>query len=171
MTRWVNHGWWTLVLLGCGCAMHQRIPALPDSANVVREQLIIHSNFDLPRRHRLLDELTAQRVDLSALLNLPMSDEPIHVYLFESMPSYQAYIREFHPHFPDRRAFFVESDTKLSLVARASRNGGDSIANEWCTPVGRLGPVAYRVSHARCAARPGGCPAVIVHQNMGKCLG
>jgi hypothetical protein len=50
-------------LLFSGCALAPKLPDLPRDANLIRGQLQIHSDFELPQRHRLLDELTAQRSD------------------------------------------------------------------------------------------------------------
>ncbi|MBN1908973.1 MAG: DUF1570 domain-containing protein [Pirellulales bacterium] len=99
---------------------------LPDAHSVVREQLVIHSDFPLPAHHRLLDELVALRVDLSQKLLLPISDEPIHVYLFDDAKQFQAFMRTRHPTFADRRAFFAESDTRLEVYAQ----WGDRVAED-----------------------------------------
>ena len=57
---------------------------LPERNTLVRDQLVIHGDFPLAAHHRLFEELTAQRADLCRRLALPCSDEPIHVYLFET---------------------------------------------------------------------------------------
>lgn len=115
-----------LLLLASGCAVWPRPSNLPTRGSVVRDQLVIYSDFDLPRHHRLLDELAAQRGDLTTRLNLPVSDEPIHVYLFDTPQRYQAYIKKHYPEFPERRAFFVESDSRLAVYAQ----WGDRIAED-----------------------------------------
>ena len=84
--------------------------ALPDRQTLVREQLVIHSDFPLATQHRLIEELTARRFDLSRALALPVSNEPVHVY----------------PGFPRRRAFFVETDTRLIVYA----HWGDRVAED-----------------------------------------
>src|SRR5262245_49876186 len=71
-----------LLLAFAGCRSLPPSPALPEQSSVVRDQLVINSDFGLPKQHRLLDELAAQRLDLSQRLQLPPTDEPIHVYLF-----------------------------------------------------------------------------------------
>ena len=98
----------------------------PGTSSFVREQLIFHSDFDLPRQHRLLDEVTALRGDLSALLGMPAGDEPIHVYLFESSDTYTDFALKYFPHTPPRRAFFLETDTRLNVYAQ----WGDSVAED-----------------------------------------
>jgi hypothetical protein len=113
----------------CGCATfdaQSSAPALPDRHGVVLDQLIVHSNFELPGQHRLLQELNAQRADLSSKLALPISDEPIHVYLFADAERFGQFMNRRFPHFPDRRAFFVETDTRLTVYAQ----WGDRVAED-----------------------------------------
>ena len=71
------------VLAAAGCAtIAKNPPTLPERYRVVREQLIVHSDFPLATRHRLIEELIARRYDLSEQLGLPLSNEPIHIYVF-----------------------------------------------------------------------------------------
>jgi hypothetical protein len=100
-----------------GCMFAKGNVSLPTAGTVVHDQLVVHSDFDM--RHRpLLDELAAQRKQLSKRLNLPVSKEPIHVYLFDSPSEYRAYIDRHYPGFPERRAFFVEDGSNLAVYAQ-----------------------------------------------------
>jgi hypothetical protein len=120
--------WLLIVLLSSGCAtglLKSRL-TLPNQNTLVRDQLVIHSDFPLAAKHRLLEELTAQRDDLCRRLALPHSDEPIQVYLFDTSERFEAFMRLHHPEFPDRRAFFVETDTRLSVYAQ----WGDRMAED-----------------------------------------
>jgi hypothetical protein len=101
-------------------------PSLPIRHSSVRQQLVFYSDFPLAKNHRLVDELTAQREQLSEKLALPTTDEPIHVFLFRSPESFDDFIRRHHPDFPSRRAFFVESDTQLAVFA----HWGDRVAED-----------------------------------------
>lgn len=104
--------------------------ALPARNAVVFDQLVIHSNFHLPHNHRLLNDLRVQRGDVLAKLNLPASDEPIHVYLFESEDRFSDFLEEYHPEFPARRAFFVESDTRLAVYAQWGERVAEDLRHE-----------------------------------------
>lgn len=106
-----------IVVAGCATAIHDRKAVLPGEDRIVRDQLIVHTDFRLPRRHRLLDELTDLKKSIAYRLDLPTSDEPINVYLFEDADSYYRYMAEHHPEFPSRRAFFLKSDTTLEVYA------------------------------------------------------
>src|SRR6188474_407 len=108
--RWM--AWLSLALaLGCATAETREPVELPTINSVVRDQLVIYSDFRLPQHHRLIDELVAQRRDVADRLQLPVSDEPIHIFLFEDPSRYQDYVGRNYPQLRDRRAFFVESDT------------------------------------------------------------
>jgi hypothetical protein len=102
------------------------VPTLPEELSVVRDQLVVYSDFKLATRHRLVEELVALRGDISQKLDVPVSDEPIHIYLFDKAETYQKYIDEHFPGLPDRRAFFVESDTRLTVYAQ----WGDRVAED-----------------------------------------
>ena len=115
------------MLLATGCALPWTTRLiLPARYNVAREQLVIHSDFALPPNHRLLEDLTARRYDLQEQLGLPFSDEPVHVYLFESPQEFRRFLSLYHPDFPQRRAFFLETDTRLQVYAQ----WGDRVAED-----------------------------------------
>lgn len=90
---------------------------LPDRSEVTAGQLVIHADFPVAGQHRLVRELDGLRVDVSQELGLPVSDEPVHLYLFENTERYDAFVARRFPSFPARRAFFVETDTTLSVFA------------------------------------------------------
>jgi hypothetical protein len=114
-----------ILAAGCVQPLSSRL-TLPDAHTLVRDQLVFHSQFPLPAHHRLLEELAARRVDLSQSLMLPVSDEPIHVYVFQTAGEFEAFMRLHHPGFPQRRAFFLETDTRLEVYAQ----WGDRVAED-----------------------------------------
>lgn len=110
-----------------GCARMLTAPsALPERRVLMREPLVIHSDFEVPPHHRLLEELQAQQDELLTKLGLPSSDEPIHVYLFPTARRYNEFMQNRYPEFPSRRAFFVETDTRLAVFA----HWGDRVAED-----------------------------------------
>jgi hypothetical protein len=125
-----------LLLGACGCAHLAHAPGwnaaslprsaplpwatageLPSRAEIIAGQLVIHSDFPLAEQHRIVRELESLRADVSQQLGLPISDEPVHLYLFETKERYEAFAARHFPAFPARRAFFVETDTTLSVFA------------------------------------------------------
>lgn len=121
--EWILIG---LELLLAGGCVSARSAKLPQQNALLREQLIIHSDFGIAHHHRLVDELVARREDLVNLLKLPASDEPIHCFLFDSAAAYQDFVTGHYPGLPHRRALFVETDTRLTVYAY----WGDHVAED-----------------------------------------
>ncbi len=120
---------WLLLILCClagGCTQFRAAPALPQRSSMTLDQLVVHSDAPLPKHHRLLDDLRSQRARLSTTLGLAVSDEPIHVYLFPDAEDLDAYMHVYFPNLPQRRAFFVETDTRLTVYAY----WGDRVAED-----------------------------------------
>ncbi|MEX0586507.1 MAG: hypothetical protein WD176_07685 [Pirellulales bacterium] len=119
-----------IVALTCavifGCESVKSVPTLPARNSVVLDQLVVYTDFRLPKQHRLLEELTALRFEVSRKLDLPTSDEPIQVYLFETPEEFRSFFQRYYPAFPSRRAFFVETDTRLTVYAY----WGDRVAED-----------------------------------------
>ena len=126
---WLVLPWMLLIaaigLGGCSMAV-STVWEPPGKHWLVREQLVIHSDFTMPVQHRLLEDLTARRFDLSRALGVPVSNEPIHIYLFDDADQFDQFIGQRYPDFPQRRAFFVETDTRLVVYA----HWGDRVAED-----------------------------------------
>lgn len=105
-------------------------PELPVEHLLVRDQLVIYSDEALPRQHRMFEELAALRQDLVAQLELPLSDEPIHVHLFDSADRFQRFLRLRYPGVPSRRAIFVETDTRLAVYAHWGEYVAEDLRHE-----------------------------------------
>ena len=116
-----------LLLAGLGCsALPTRPLSLPSRYTIVREPLVVYGDFPVDAHHRLLDELILLRADVSRVLGLPGSSERVHVYLFESTDRFKRFMRVYHPEMPARRAFFLETDTRLLVYAQ----WGDRVAED-----------------------------------------
>ena len=100
-----------------GAGRWSQAAGLPNSTELQAGQLVIHADFPIAGQHRLVRELEGMRVEVSQELGLPISDEPVHLYLFENPERYEAFVAARFPTFPARRAFFVETDTTLSVFA------------------------------------------------------
>lgn len=111
--------------VGCSSLM-QRKSTLPARHTLVLDPLVVHSEFRLPPHHRLLNELVLERNELLTTLNLAKSEEPVQVYLFDTEERFRDFMVRYYPEFPQRRAFFVESDTRLAVYAY----WGDRVAED-----------------------------------------
>lgn len=92
-------------------------PELPNRSEVTAGQLVIHADFPLAEQHRMVRDLESLRSDVSQRLGLPISDESVHLYLFENQQRYEQFASRYFPGFPVRRAFFIETDTRLAVFA------------------------------------------------------
>lgn len=117
-----------VLLAGCKLLPHQ--PITPEGHDLAAGQLIFHSDFELPRDHRLVRELMQERDDICTTLGLPATDEPIHVYLFRNADRYQEYLMRKFPTVPSRRAFFLETDMQLSVYAHWSDRMAEDLRHE-----------------------------------------
>ncbi len=115
-----------LMVAGCAQTWQATRVNVPSQHVLVRGQLEIHSDFPLPAQHRLIEELSARRQDLSRQLGLPPGGEPISVYLFEDHDRFARFMQLYYPQFPERRAFFVKTDTRLEVYA----HWGDRVAED-----------------------------------------
>jgi len=116
--------------LVAGCRLTKSTPGLPDGNQIIRDQLVIQSDVRLPAKHRLVNELVAGREDLCQKLDLPTSDEPIHVYLFKDEANYRAFMDKQFPGFPGRRAIFLKNDTTLKVFAFWGERVGEDLRHE-----------------------------------------
>ncbi|MDX1964461.1 MAG: DUF1570 domain-containing protein [Pirellulales bacterium] len=100
-------------------------PGLPQH-QILLDQLVVHTAEPLAADHRLLVELKDLGRDMNLRLGLAATSEPIHVHLFQHESAYQDFLRAYFPGFPYRRAFFLETDTRLAVYAY----WGDRVAED-----------------------------------------
>ncbi len=122
--RWTALAW--AMATAAGCSHWRSAPALPSRHHLTLDQLLVFSDTALPKHHRLLEELRTQRSLVSTRLALPQTEEPIHVYLFPTSDRLESYLNVHYPGLPKRRAFFVETDTRLTVYAY----WGDRVAED-----------------------------------------
>lgn len=121
---------WLFLFVGLGgCAARQQY-SLPDKEFIARDQLLLHTDFHLPTNHRLVEDITSLRFDIAERMRLPLSEEPIHVYLFENSAEYRLYMQAAYPGLPYRRAFFQKSDTTLSVFAHWGERVAEDLRHE-----------------------------------------
>jgi hypothetical protein len=93
-------------------------------------QLVFHSDFTLPPDHRLLQAVVAERDEINEKLSLSPTSEPIHVYLFRDAARYEHFVHDRFPFIPDRRAFFLETDTELVVFAHWNDRVAEDLRHE-----------------------------------------
>ena len=119
-----------LSVLLVSCTLLPRSSRFPNRFCLVRDRLVIHSDFRVSRHHQLLDELVEQQAYVSRMLTLPISEEPIHVFLFNSAEEYERYMQGSFPLLPRRPAFFVEDENGLAIYAHWSDRVAEDLRHE-----------------------------------------
>jgi len=103
-----------------GCRGLPQPAALPDAHHMRVGQLQIHSDFELKKDHRIVRDLVAEREVISSTLGLPAGSEVIEVHLFADGERYAQFLKRHFPTVPSRRAFFLETDSRLLVYAHWS---------------------------------------------------
>jgi hypothetical protein len=68
-----------------------------------------HADFPLEPHAALLGELALLQEDLTAVLGAKTRGEPVHLFLFQYKETYQAYLKQYFPRVPQRRALFIKA--------------------------------------------------------------
>jgi hypothetical protein len=70
---------------------------------------LCHADFSLARQQPLLDEMSQLQEDLVRTLGAREAREPVHLFLFQSRTTYQAYLKQYFPKVPYRRALYMKA--------------------------------------------------------------
>lgn len=119
-----------LLVVFCGCTHLQKSASLPAAHLTASGPLVLHTDFRLAKRDPLLAELSAQRNAISDVLDVAAAEQPVHVYLFASREKFQSFMNHRFPEFPDRRAFYVESDGHRVVYAHWNQRLAEDLRHE-----------------------------------------
>lgn len=89
--------------------------ALPARHSVRDDELLVLSDFRLPKDHELIRDLARLRQEIMQTLILPTPNEEVVIYLFGTHEKYQRYLQTRYPNLPPRRAYFVGSPRELAV--------------------------------------------------------
>ena len=101
-------------LAGCHLTSKKEV-GLPGRHSLRADQLVVLSDFKLPSKHPLIEDLVKLRKQVSKSLQLPLKTEDVVVYLFSDELAYHQYIQTAHPGLPSRRAYFVATPKELAV--------------------------------------------------------
>ncbi len=119
-------------LTGCRVFRDDRsIVALPSRHSLKSEQLLVLSDFKLPKDHPLIRDLTALRNDVANSLDLALEKDPVVVYLFSNETMYRQYLEAAYPGLPPRRAYFVGTPTELAVYTFWGDNIQEDLRHEY----------------------------------------
>ena len=114
------------------CRLYKPPSQLPVASSLVLDELVIYSDFQLPDNHRLLRDLETMREQLTTTLALHPSNEPVEVYLFKTPRRYHRFLARRYPDCPERRAFFVQTDTRLCVYTYWGDQIAEDLSHEVC---------------------------------------
>ncbi len=108
--------WAVCIALFSGClATGSKSVHLPDRHALKSEQLIVLSDFKLPKDHPLVDDLAVLRAQVANELDLDLNGESVKIYLFRDEMEYHKYLQTAHPGLPSRRAYFISTKDELAV--------------------------------------------------------
>ena len=117
-----------------GCRNRRPLPRHTSACRPVAD----YSDFELTADHRLVRELMAEREDVGRTLGLPLTDEPIEVYLFRDADRYRQVLG---PLFSDRAfapGVFRGDDTRWLSTRIGATAWRKTCGMKWptdiCTP-------------------------------------
>lgn len=127
-SQWRGHWtgpWWksvgfiivsclSVVIAGCQFTGKKEL-GLPGRHSIRADQLIVLSDFKLPEKHPLIQDLVKLRTQVSQALSLPFQTEDVTVYLFSDELAYHQYLQAAHPGLPTRRAYFIATEAELAV--------------------------------------------------------
>jgi len=114
-----------------GCRLADKPVSLPARHSLRSDQLLVLSDFKLPKDHPLIQDLTRLRQDVSATLELPLDHAPVVVYLFTNELEYQQYLSVTYPKLPPRRAYFVGTPSELAVYTFWGENIQEDLRHEY----------------------------------------
>jgi hypothetical protein len=110
--------------------MALRNKPLPVDEPAPNQQLEFRCDFPLPAEDDLVRALREERNDVYTTLGLPSSEEKITVHLFRDADTYHEHLARKFPMVPNRRAFFVEIDSRLHVYAQWSPRMAEDLRHE-----------------------------------------
>ncbi len=121
--------WWPLLIL-LAAPVAAAEPNWPEER--IHGPFIYRANFPLTQQLPLLEEIARLHSEIPQLLLLKPPLEPVHVYLLDDQPTYQAYVRHYFPQAPSRRALFIKDRGPGMVFAFQSREMDVDLRHE-CT--------------------------------------
>ncbi len=97
-----------LVLLALNLAPSPNLPAASWPDQYQSGQFLYHADFPLAADRALLDSIPHVQAQLVHLLGIQPSQEPIYVFLFARRSTYEAYLQQYFPTAPPRKALFIK---------------------------------------------------------------
>ena len=112
-----------------GCRSTEAPTLLPASHSIRSEQLLVMSDFKLPKDHALIEDLTQLRNSVASRLDLPLRHEEVVVYLFSNREQYREFLTSAYPRIAVSPRLFRGNTTRtvcLHVLGRPHSGGYSS---------------------------------------------
>lgn len=105
-----------VLLGGCRFGNQTKTVAMRPAKHSVRSgQLLVLSDFQLPKDDPVIKDLVKLRKQVTVELELPLQEREVVVYIFTNRDEYKKYLSVAHPKLPDRRAYFIGTRHELAV--------------------------------------------------------
>ncbi len=124
-----------IIMSAAGCLRMQlrnkQIVRKPGRHSLQLDNLLLLSDFLIPRDHSLVAELQLLRDQAIEALHLPPQRDQVTVYLFSDEASYRRYLKVTWPDLPDRRAYFVGTSRELAVYTAWGSRTREDLRHEY----------------------------------------
>jgi len=117
--------------VGCQIGRRPKVAGLPANYAVKADQLLMLSDFKLPKTHPLITDLKVLRKQVFETLDLPYEETTVTVYLFEDEDTYKKYLQAKHPNLPHRRAYFLQHGEELAVYTYWGKRVQEDLRHEY----------------------------------------
>ena len=104
-----------LCWIGCRQTPQSSLLNRPARHSIRSNQLLLLSDFQIPKRHPLLLDLERLQAEIRSSLDLPPQRDDVVVYLFGDQAAYRRFLDATYPKLPGRRAYFVGTSYELAV--------------------------------------------------------
>ncbi|MGC1274635.1 MAG: hypothetical protein WBC44_13095, partial [Planctomycetaceae bacterium] len=118
LSLWIATALLLTVAIVSGCRSIDKPPpvvSLPAKHTVRAANLVLVSDFKLPKDDPVVEDLIQLREQVVTSLDLPKPRQDVVVYLFSNEDTYRRYLDGIHPDLPPRRAYFVGTKKELAV--------------------------------------------------------
>lgn len=102
-------------MAGCRTTNTRQLVTRPVRHSIRGDNLLVLSDFRLPRDHPVIEDLMVLRKQVHQVLELPPAKLDVVVYIFRDQPEYRSFLETTYPGLPPRRAYFVGTPKELAV--------------------------------------------------------
>lgn len=117
-------------LVGCVFGPGRPRIAAPARYELTRANLTLRSEISLEGQSDRVSELSELRLDLARELGVSPAVDPLEVHLFADAKALGTFMRTYYPALPARRAYFIKTDSHLTIYAQWGPHVDEDLRHE-----------------------------------------